>query len=152
MDLDVGFVHKILEGALHTLLQNVEDVLHVGMILRNVKEPGKIKGKIENIFTFLKFFLFNLPPLAIADVVGEALADHVIVDARVQIPEVLHPARVDEEHQAFAGEGVGQVIRVELGPNLVEVKLVRGHNQELVDQLVEEVDGRSTILKQEKWY
>ena len=40
MDLDAGFVHKILEGALHTLLEKVHDIVHVGVILRKVKEPG----------------------------------------------------------------------------------------------------------------
>ena len=101
----------------------------------------------------LKFFLYNLPPLATANVGGEAFADHIIPDALVQIPEVLNPARVHKEQQALAGEGVGQVEGMELGPNLAEVKVVRGHDRELVElELVENVDGRGTILKQEKRY
>ena len=64
----------------------------------------------------------------------------------------MDPAGVNEEHQAFAGESVSQVERVELWPNLVEVELIRGHDLEMVDQLVEKFDGRGAILKQEKWY
>ena len=48
---------------------------------------------------------------------------------------------------------MGQVEGMELGPNLAEVKVVRGHDRELVElELVENVDGRGTILKQEKRY
>ena len=61
-------------------------------------------------------------------------------------------AGVHEEHQGLAGEGVGQVEGMKLGPDLGEIKFVRGHDQELVDQLVKNLDGRGAILKQEKWH
>ena len=48
---------------------------------------------------------------------------------------------------------MGQVEGMELGPNLAEVELVRGHDSELVElKLIENLDGRGTILKQEKRY
>ena len=47
---------------------------------------------------------------------------------------------------------MGQVEGMKLGPDLCEIKFVRGHDQELVDQLVKNLDGRGAILKQEKWH
>ena len=39
---------------------------------------------------------------------------------------------------------------MKFGPDLCEIKFVRGHDQELVDQLVKNLDGRGTILKARK--
>ena len=61
VDLDVRPVHQIPEGGLHTVLQNVEDILHVWMVLWDVQEP----------------------PLATADGGGDAFADHKVVDGFV---------------------------------------------------------------------
>ena len=131
VDLDTCLVHETLKGVLHTVLQNVEDILHVWMIFWDVEKPS-LSASHGGL--------------------GDAFAGQVVVGGVVQIPEVLNPSRVHEEHQAPASEAVSQVERVELGPYLVEVKFVAGHNQEMIDHLVENLDGRSAILRQEKWY
>ena len=41
VDLDVGSVNQILERGFHTVLENVQNIFHVWIIFRDVKEPGK---------------------------------------------------------------------------------------------------------------
>ena len=55
---------------------------------------------------------------------------------------------VYEEQQSLAAECVGSVEGVKLVPDVLEVELVRRQDQALVDQLVQELDGRGAVLQQ----
>ena len=55
---------------------------------------------------------------------------------------------VHKEQQRLATEGVRRVEGVKLGPDVLEVELVRRQDQALVDQLVQELDGRRAVLQQ----
>ena len=126
MYFNVGSPHQLLERTLDAVLHNVHDILHQGEVLHNIKEPSLSSGEGG----------------------GDAFGYDKVPYSIVKVPEKLSSSGVHKEKQTLSTKSVGSVEGMKLGPDVLEVELLRGQDQALVDQLIQDLDGRGAVLKQ----